>query len=300
MLDESNDPFAVLARGKAAEDEPLTPPAASADAFTRTEAGPSSADEEPAGEVVGELCVRWQASELRVDFSAATTVGAVKARLERRTTVPANRQKLVGWADRHVDDSARVANLRVSGRRLLLVGSPQQLLASAALDLERSKRTARLIHSDFREPTESAASAAAALGDRPRRSAEGAVHANRGAGIWMDPAIWAPDPDEADRRRGAAPRRVLNPRSNRVEPLDLSNALLGAGAAGGAQAMERGAHDEDAPRNIDITGQAWGRCTACERCPGYTRRLEPAENPNDVEALRCSRCGCQSHQHERL
>lgn len=349
-------------------------------------AGPT----EPMGEVVGELCIRWQASELRVDFCAATTVGAVKAQLERRTTVPAARQKLLGWADRRVDDSARVSDVRVSGKRLVLVGSPKAQLASAERDLERSRRTARLIHrsaarapasplaraltlrrSDFKEPTESAASGAAALA-RPRRRAEGPIHAERGAGIYLDPAVWAPTPDDLEHRGSGRGSHVLNPRrwccralaalcqqllrarrlscrSNRVEALDLSNALLGAGAAGGRQARpgllrrlrslpfaslapcllgrrwrwartrrtrratstsrgRRGLVGAESASRLSLSlpqfrslpQQAWGRCTACERCRGYERRLEPAANHNDVDALRCARCGCQGHVHERL
>ena len=55
---------------------------------------------------------------------------------------------------------------------------------------------------------------------------------------------------------------------------------------------------DDEPVNVDITGAVRGACR-CGACPEYrTRGRAAASSENDVEALRCARCGCQSWEHE--
>ena len=98
-------------------------------------------------------------------------------------------------------------------------------------------------------------------------------------------------------------QHVVNPATNRVEQLALSNALLrqnpgDAGRRGPDDGFEQPMAEQ--PINVDITGMPRGRCRGCERCDGYVRQDRPAENQNDLEVLRCRRCGCQAHEHEGL
>jgi len=91
---------------------------------------------------------------------------------------------------------------------------------------------------------------------------------------------------------------VHNPRTGRLERLDLSNALLGPDRP---QHPEVGIQrPEYAAINVDLIGQARGRCLACSACGGYERQAQHAANENDVEVLRCARCGCQNDAHEQL
>ena len=86
---------------------------------------------------------------------------------------------------------------------------------------------------------------------------------------------------------------VLNPRTSRLEPLALNNVFLGDSRS----TLDR---PDQLPINVDLTGQIRGRCRACTVCGGYERHQQHAANENDIEVLRCARCGCQSNEHEPL
>lgn len=93
---------------------------------------------------------------------------------------------------------------------------------------------------------------------------------------------------------------MRNPRTGRLEQLSLSNTLLGGdGVAAGHRVETRFRPEQEAP-NVDLTGQVRGRCTSCVRCTGYERLDRHADKENDIDVLRCARCGCQSHQHEAI
>ena len=258
-------------------------------------AGTDADDDVPAS-ALHTLTVRWQGADLVCKFGPRTTVAMLKADLERRTTVPAPRQRLVGWAARRVDDVSCVAELILAGRRLMLVGTPQAAHSAATADLERGRRSARQIAADLGESQ--LRPAAAPQCHRP--SAAGPVNAAHGGGIYIDPEVWAPDADAEPRRASTrghphSPRHVLNPHTHRLEALGLSNALLAERGPG-----RPGEADQPAT-NVDLIGTVRGACTACDACPGgYVRRRGGAANENDVDALRCARCGCQCHEHEAL
>ncbi len=211
-----------------------------------------------------------------------------------------------------------------------MLGTPEAEVAAAEQQLQHARRTtARAVHNDLAAPAASpehaaAAAAGARAAARPacaRPSPHGGggrpVDPGRGSGVWLDPSVWAEDAPPSEYR--------TNPYTRRRERLGLGNALLGHGGvrAGGAAAADRPAPrpEEEAPTeqplNVDLLGQARGGCTACARCPGFERRelrarplLGPgaaeagADAPrwaeNDVEVLRCQRCGCFSHQHESV
>ena len=110
--------------------------------------------------------------------------------------------------------------------------------------------------------------------------------------------MWAPPIEEVTPNHGR--RHVYNPHTRRLEPLDLSNALLrNPRGDGGIGAGAEVPHHEE-PINVDLLGVVRGVCNGCERCPGYRARPGGAANPNDVDALRCERCGCQAHMHQDL
>ncbi len=128
---------------------------------------------------------------------------------------------------------------------------------------------------------------------------------------------------------------MLHPRTGRLERLSLGNALLGRDSVGAGEAVAVPFRPEHAAVNVDLTGQVCacatsrplprfqyrapatelqpprpshtdadpqvrGRCTSCVRCTGYERLERHAENENDVDVLRCARCGCMSHRHEPI
>ena len=255
----------------------------------------TAADDDVPADALRALTVRWQGVDLVCEFGPRTTVAMLKADLERRTTVPAPRQRLVGWAARRVDDASCVAKLTLAGRRLMLVGTPQAAHSAAADDLERGRRSARQIAADLGESQ--LRPAAAPQCHRP--SAASPIDAAHGGGIYLDPEVWAPDADAEPRRASTrrhphSPRHVLNPHTHRLEPLGLSNALLAERGPG------RPGEADQPPTNVDLIGTVRGACTACDTCPGYVRRSGGAANENDVDALRCARCGCQCHEHEAL
>ena len=112
----------------------------------------------------------------------------------------------------------------------------------------------------------------------------------------------APLQEEDEERRRQRGTHVLNPATNRLERLGLGTALLGAGAGGHVDPnpLAPQPHRDERPQNVDELGVARGRCLGCENCEGYTRRDVDPQNPNDVEALNCRRCGCACHRHEQL
>ena len=129
--------------------------------------------------------------------------------------------------------------------------------------------------------------------------------ANHGGGIYLDPNVWAVTPEEEAERRRARGTHVLNPATNRLERLDLSTALLGAGAGGHTPLNPLAAAPpvEEQPANVDLIGTARGRCRGCQRCAGYVRRpvIEgEMENQNDLTVLNCHHCGCAATEHEPL
>ena len=145
----------------------------------------------------------------------------------------------------------------------------------------------RAVVNDLGTPAPRRAPPAAIPGRRAARNAPaGRIDPGRGGGEWLDPTVWAAP-------AAAPPPQLVNPRSGRLERLDLSNALHVGAASGRVGA--RAADDE--PVNVDITGAVRGACR-CGACPEYrTRGRAAAASENDVEALRCARCGCQSWEH---
>ena len=267
----------------------------------------------PLGAVVGSLPLKYQKYEVDFDYAEGTTVSELKAWLESVTTVPASRQRLIGWAPKDKKaaerEETRLHSLALGPRtsRLLLMGTPLVAHAMAEDDLERGKRTSRFIANDLRGPPPPPKT----FGEPdspPKRTAPQAIHATRGGGIYLDPHVWARTEaeDRAERRARGHDRHVRNPATNRMEPLHLGNALVAQadGAQGGAIAdFEEGRdarHVMEGPVNVDLMGTVRGRCRGCTRCEGYERQERDAENPNDVEVLNCRRCGCGSHEHEAL
>ena len=110
----------------------------------------------PAGPVVGSLPLKWQTYSVDYEYSASTTVLHLKAWLQSVTSVPVDRQKLIGWAPKQKKlaeaDGTRLADLQLGPRtsRLVLMGTPARDAASAESDLERGKRTSRFIANDLR------------------------------------------------------------------------------------------------------------------------------------------------------
>ena len=241
---------------------------------------------EPTADAV-ELAVRWQSSTLVYRHGRDATVADLRSWLEAETDVPAARQKLLGWAGGKTPDDA--APLRTpAGARL---ADARRHAAARAFGGGARARAgaggrARVVN-DLGTAAPRRAPAAAIPGRRAARNAPaGRIDPGRGGGEWLDPTVWAAP-------AAAPPPQLVNPRSGRLERLDLSNALHVGAASGRVGA--RAADDE--PVNVDITGAVRGACR-CGACPEYrTRGRAAAASENDVEALRCARCGCQSWEH---
>ena len=241
---------------------------------------------EPTADADATLAVRWQGSTLVYRHGRDATVADLRSWLEAETDVPAARQKLLGWAGGKTPDDA--APLRAPARAsLMLVGTPQREHSAAARALAQAPAAARDVVNDLGTAAPRRAPAAAIPGRRAARNAPaGRIDPGRGGGEWLDPTVWAAP-------AAAPPPQLVNPRSGRLERLDLSNALHVGAASGRVGA--RAADDE--PVNVDITGAVRGACR-CGACPEYrTRGRAAATSENDVEALRCARCGCQSWEH---
>ena len=254
--------------------------------LTRNEAEIMQHALEPSTDADATLAVRWQSSTLVYRHGRDATVADLRSWLEAETDVPAARQKLLGWAGGKTPDDA--APLRTPARAsLMLVGTPQREHSAAARALAQAPAAARDVVNDLGTAAPRRAPAAAIPGRRAARNAPaGRIDPGRGGGEWLDPAVWAAP-------AAAPPPQLVNPRSGRLERLDLSNALHVGAASGRVGA--RAADDE--PVNVDITGAVRGACR-CGACPEYrTRGRAAATSENDVEALRCARCGCQSWEH---
>ena len=242
---------------------------------------------EPTADADATLAVRWQGSTLVYRHGRDATVADLRSWLEAETDVPAARQKLLGWAGGKTPDDA--APLRTPARAsLMLVGTPQREHSAAARALAQAPAAAREVVNDLGTAAPRRAPAAAIPGRRAARNAPASrIDPGRGGGEWLDPTVWAAP-------AAAPPPQLVNPRSGRLERLDLSNALH-AGASASGRVGARAADDE--PVNVDITGAVRGACR-CGACPEYrTRGRAAASSENDVEALRCARCGCQSWEH---
>ena len=253
--------------------------------LTRNEAEIMQHALEPTADAV-ELAVRWQSSTLVYRHGRDATVADLRSWLEAETDVPAARQKLLGWAGGKTPDDA--APLRTPARAsLMLVGTPQREHLAAARALAQAPSAALAVVNDLGASAPRRAPPAAIPGRRAARNAPaGRIDPGRGGGEWLDPTVWAAP-------AAAPPPQLVNPRSGRLERLDLSNALHVGAASGRVGA--RAADDE--PVNVDITGAVRGACR-CGACPEYrTRGRAAAASENDVEALRCARCGCQSWEH---
>lgn len=268
----------------------------------------------PNGPVVGALPLKWQSYEVDFEYSARTTVSELKAWLQKVTTVPFHRQKLIGWAakdkKRAEADDTKLCDLSLGGRasKLLMMGTPQVAHASAETDLERGKRLSRFVANDLRGPPPPPKTFGDATEGKPRRTPPAPIHANRGGGIYLDPHVWArtEEEDKAERRARGRGTHVVNRATNRVEALGLENALIAGadGAVGDAMVDLEEArvarHVMEGPINVDLLGTVRGRCRGCTRCDGYVRQDRDADNPNDVAVLNCRRCGCGCQQHEAL
>ena len=256
--------------------------------LTRNEAEIMQHALEPSADADATLAVRWQGSTLVYRHGRDATVADLRSWLEAETDVPAARQKLLGWAGGKTPDDA--APLRTLARRasLMLVGTPQREHLAAARALAQAPAAARAVVNDLKTAAPRRAPPAAIPGRRAARNAPaGRIDPGRGGGEWLDPTVWAAP-------AAAPPPQLVNPRSGRLERLDLSNALH-AGASSSGRVGARAADDE--PVNVDITGAVRGACR-CGACPEYrTRGRAAAASENDVEALRCARCGCQSWEH---
>ena len=255
--------------------------------LTRNEAEIMQHALEPSTDADATLAVRWQSSTLVYRHGRDATVADLRSWLEAETDVPAARQKLIGWAGGKAPDDA--APLRTPARAsLMLVGTPQREHSAAARALAQAPAAAREVVNDLGTAAPRRAPAAAIPGRRAARNAPaGRIDPGRGGGEWLDPTVWAAP-------AAAPPPQLVNPRSGRLERLDLSNALH-AGASSSGRVGARAADDE--PVNVDITGAVRGACR-CGACPEYrTRGRAAAASENDVEALRCARCGCQSWEH---
>lgn len=265
------------------------------------------------GPVVGALTIRYKSQDLSFEYRASTTVGALRKWLQQRTSIlPAQQKLLGGWprraapgagskyraADAGITDETPLASIKLGAKPVMLLGTPQEEHAAAELELERARRTGRLVSNDLNAPLARPKPASPERSRSYGRSA-GPILANHGGGIFLDPEVWAPPVAEARHEGGRNPH-VLNPRTNRLERLEIGNALLADEPPGANAALDPDHRPEWSPINVDLIGTVRGRCTGCTRCPGYERRREPAASQNDTDALKCARCGCDSHQHEAI
>jgi hypothetical protein len=257
------------------------------------------------GPTIGTLPLKWQAHEIEYQYSATSTVFELKTWLRAKFDVPVERQRIVGWAPKHKrtsevpDTLLRDLELGPRTARLRVMGTPASEAAKAEAELERGRRLSRAVQNDLRErppmpraPWE--------LVHPPRSQDRRPIQANRGGGIFLDPTVWAVTEEEEERSRQrhgrGSSRHVVNPSTNRLEELSLANALTAS------EVPEPGPNDriEDGPINIDLLGFVRGRCTRCERCPGYTRQQRDAATESDTAVLDCARCGCPSHHHQEI
>ena len=265
------------------------------------------------GPILGAIPLKWQGYEADFEYGAESTIRDLKEYIRRKTDVPLARQKIFGWSPkdkkRAEEPEALLSELGLAraSTRLTVLGTPEVEAAQAEADLERGKRTARFIASDLNvKPGPTLMATVHKSQQTPNRSHRRhdgkPIHANHGGGIFLDPTVWAVTEEEEEERRRQRGTHVLNPATNRLERLEITNALLGEGA-GGHTPLDPNAPQqpqENQPINVDLLGTARGRCNGCERCEGYVRREVLPENANDVTVLTCARCGCGCERHEAI
>jgi len=212
--------------------------------------------------VVGVLRIKWNAAELAFPFDSHSTVGDLRAWVEVQTGIPPSRQKLLGLGSpvRPPPPEERLSALHPPGtkRVVMLIGTRPAEVEAAALDLERGRRAAIEIRNDLNDVV--GRRAAAGGRRRPLRPADDQrpIEAQRGAGIFLDPAVWAPS--VAENTRGPAyagtpeERYVRNPRTGRLEQLSLANAFLGGDTVAAGQQIETPFRPEQAAPNVDLIG----------------------------------------------
>jgi len=290
--------------GVSASDAPRLAEAIHAADVSPPKTAPQAA-RQPAKRPGGTLRIKWQGRELSFAFGEASTVDDLRSWLAERTGVAAEQQKLAGLASQRRQPSGGdlLTGLNVGHRPLLLLGTPSAELRKAEAELEEGRRAAAKIRSDLTEPSRRRRSPQRT---RVRRAADPrAIAADRGGGIYLDPAVWAPEVGEDYRGPAfsgtAQERYVSNPRTGRLEPLTLGNALVGTSdSVAAGERVQQPLRPEHAPPNVDLMGVVRGACTRCTSCTGFERLQRHAENENDVDVLRCARCGCQSMHHQAL
>lgn len=288
---------------------PSSPPPVLPTAAAEHSVGPATtpgcATPVDASSVVGSVAVRWRGSDYVYSYGQASRVADLKAWLQARTRVAPCRQKLGGWSSRHARDTDLLREILLSGAKLMLIGTPDDALEAAELELERARRTGRYLKNDLNERGSLGRPAAPASSSRAAsRTDRRPIRAERGGGIFLDPEVWAPPVENA---RGGGDF-VLNPASERLERLALSNALLrrppgalaGLGGDGGdGRRAPAAGGAQRAPINVDHMGMVRGRCTSCPQCTGFERQDAPASE-NDLTGFCCARCGCEGAAHELL
>lgn len=196
------------------------------------------------GVIAGVLRVRWRSEELRYEYDERATVGELRAWLEARTDVPAAQQKLLGLGSpvKPTPPTERLAPLHAASKRgVMLMGTPQAAQAAAHLDLERGRRAAILVANDLNEPTVSTERLADAdhrgLRGRTRRAEEQTpIRAQYGAGLYLDPAVWAAPvsggrrADPRTRHRGTRAHRRTGGLRGRCSTWPKTQSVLSADA----------------------------------------------------------------------
>eukprot|EP00315_Gephyrocapsa_oceanica_P005153 CAMPEP_0185331908 /NCGR_PEP_ID=MMETSP1363-20130426/80280_1 /TAXON_ID=38817 /ORGANISM="Gephyrocapsa oceanica, Strain RCC1303" /LENGTH=339 /DNA_ID=CAMNT_0027930807 /DNA_START=67 /DNA_END=1087 /DNA_ORIENTATION=- len=256
--------------GVSASDAPrLAEAIHAADVSPKTE---PQAARQPAKRPGGTLRIKWQGRELSFAFGEASTVDDLRSWLAERTGVAAEQQKLAGLASQRRQPSGGdlLAGLNVGHRPLLLLGTPSAELRKAEAELEEGRRAAAKIRSDLTEPS---CRRRSPQRTRVRRAADPrAIAADRGGGIYLDPAVWAPEVGEDSRGPAfsgtAQERYVSNPRTGRLEPLTLGNALVGTSdSVAAGERVQQPLRPEHAPPNVDLMGVVAARARAARAAP---------------------------------
>ena len=103
-----------------------------------------------------EVPCKWQGHEAVYQGPLNATVADLKQWLASLTQVPPSRQRLMGWAKladgKAIGDETPLSTLHLSAKRLMMLGTPEAAHAAAELELERGKRTQRLIANDLKPP----------------------------------------------------------------------------------------------------------------------------------------------------
>ena len=183
---------------------------------------------EPSADADATLAVRWQTGMTLVyRHGRDATVADLRSWLEAETDVPAAqlRSSSAGPAAKRWDDAAPLRTLAQARASLMLVGTPHACSA-ATRALAQAPAAARAVVNDLGTAAPRRARRRRSRAGRAARNAPaGRIDPGRGGGEWLDPTVWAAP-------AAAPPPQLVNPRSGRLERLDLSNALH-AGAASG-------------------------------------------------------------------